>query len=307
METNMYTLLTDAIVDRCDNQDLRVQAQEVQLALTKKFARGKILFNWNGHHRNRIISPKLNFSTPGQTNTIERQIVPDILLQMMIKIAHAEDSEAWHRIKIWKEILGGRHNNWYHLNTKHDIRCYQCGASIQLLFNGMTIKSAEPCPYSKGHPSFHVDIDIPSGVMVFANGFDKLIHPSDQQLQNLNLYGIPEEAERMRWYSEQGVAYGFCGNSCPSIHRPKKYQGRKYLIGNNIKSRRVGSIVTDWWAWTITDLENARKLAQYIDQDNMIETKPGKYRVTQLFYRPEHNDYSNSERRNLFGKVEFLG
>lgn len=263
-------------------------------ALKLLFQSGKIEFDWNGHLNSRKTKPTKPQEYQYQFSCDfgpEECVIDDLRVLDIKKV----DFDAL------VEVLKNPGKKWVELGGVRPVdRCKECGQHFKFIFNGETIKVENSCRYPEGHPPFSVDIPVPSGVMVFANQFNIDIVRDGR-------CDVPSEVEASNAYAEQGVAQMFCGNSCPGVYLQ---EDGTYFVGNGgqykfkdgpevdipVPGKRVAGVCTDLWAWSMTDLDNAKRLedrdldSHYYDQ---VECKPGIYTVTQYFYTIDYDDYES--------------
>jgi hypothetical protein len=287
-------------------------------------AEGKIIFDFNGHFRNRQTQPKIPkdsyLPVPGGLFRSEEIFRDEVfhLLRVSFLRNHSGVSNAEKRIakklpcidpKLFEKKMISPGKKAMVIPTPYNLRqCSECGDKFVFTFNGRTVKVKDPCRYPDGAPPFTVTIPCPSGVLVFANYFHFAESSSVSHAECLaRVEGLKYET---RHYAKQGIAHAFCGNSCPGIFLN---QGNDYLIvgrqGENGEFpgyRKVAHVVTDLWAWSAVDLnllqkqvkkhrtkENGLSMKAF---DQRVRVKPGKYRVTQRIHTIDRDDRSRPQR-----------
>lgn len=274
---------------------------------------GAVKFDWNGHHKRRMTKPNApsSYSLDFRREFgLEEGILTDCIHGFM----HS-DLEAAKKIYALFDKPGK-----YLPFMKHtyNYACYQCGEDVQLGFNGKDVKALNKCKFPDGMPPICVNISVPSGKLVFVNYFDGVEPPTDNGRFN-GAAGYKLESEH---YAKFNIAYGACGNSCPSVLLNAKKD--KIIVGkqrydddddekivDGFKGyERVGGVITDLWAWSAADLQTAIKVGWAepapLDsfKDDVIEVVPGKYRVSQLFHRV---DYDNYKIKQKYATIERIG
>jgi hypothetical protein len=267
---------------------------------------GEITFDWNGHHKGRITAPSVPSSYRWEYRKnygYEETITDDLRLFTIGLGLHKGDEK---RVALLTDLLDYPGKRWAALNDVATLgTCRHCGRRYGtiggLLFDGKRIKMATGCPWPGGHPPICVDIPVPSGVMVFANGFRKMRPPDMDGFYRANISGIPEWKAEMEHYARQGMAYGYCGNTCPSVY----WIGRRrpWLAVGHYRLKSVAGVCTDLWAWTMADLGLLQKLGEPLDRCEQVKVCPGIYRVTQLYHMTDWDGHKGPE---LYAKIERL-
>lgn len=170
--------------------------------MLSKLQNSQINFDWNGHHK--------------YPHHYEMRLADKLRSHLLGDMCPG----AAKRTKLLKKLLDEPGKHTVKLNdvlSKWDT-CYECGESLcDLTFDGETIKCVNPCKHPDGAPPWEVTIPCPTGILVFANGFHASRDPHSDC--DNGAYGLKHEMEH---YAEQGIAYGFCGNTCPGIYINKK-------------------------------------------------------------------------------------
>jgi hypothetical protein len=126
-----------------------------------------------------------------------------------------------------------------------------------------------------------IAINIPSGKIAFGNDFRDLYCKERENFELNETLGLKLATE---FYGTLGLFHGFVGNSCPSLFQDKD----KITIGRCGKSKRqtvgligrkVGSISTDLWWYSLSDYDDY--VAKGGDPDiDVINVTPGRYVLT---------------------------
>ncbi len=202
----------------------------------------------------------------------------------------------------------------------HD--CPYCGERINYLFDGKTIIAKTECLYPGGMKEFSLELNCPSGKMVFANDLREWfkIHGS---------FNINNDVGQMlcsKSYEKVGMVHGFVGNSCPGVYQIsekelsisdheaeefwdesiKKYlpATEEYIKKTIPPGKRIGGICTDLWWYSIVDLDDFKirfldmggseeEFITYLkNRCDVASVKPGVYKITHYPNKEDWNDRS---------------
>lgn len=187
--------------------------------------------------------------------------------------------------------------------------CYTCGEEVEFETNGLTIQAKNPCPHPNGI-SLTFELNIPSGVMVVAN--DLRDHFNFEDDFNVNTaMGIVKTTKAME---KIGCAHAFVGNSSPGVYKTGENTFIVASSGYNEKTggekkpkgKRVATICTDLWWYSIVDWNEFKKRkcnGKY--QIDKVKVKPGVYRFSH-FYGTGQKFEKNFEKPSIFTKIEWL-
>lgn len=191
--------------------------------------------------------------------------------------------------------------------------CPECGQDIEWFFDGKRLSHGEPCPYPEGLPPYSVELDFPSGKMVFANDFRQFyedeLPEKERHLRDNGRYASKIVFDS---YGSIGMGHGYVGNSCPNVYRRK--DGR-VVIGNPgyiwgteangwedtelpLEGEEVGGICTDLWWYSVADAADLK--GRGLDFTNewvknnisIVEVEPGRYRLTHIAHTINMDDTS---------------
>lgn len=189
--------------------------------------------------------------------------------------------------------------------------CNNCGIEVlQWMFDGKKLTvQGEPCPHPDGLPPYTVEIDCPSGKLLFGNDFrteydPDLKHPDDGDLMGNGAY---HSWKVFQTYGAIGMGHGFVGNSCPTVWQHSKTKVGIWNIGHEPhkddrydgpeitpkEGKSIGSICTDLWWYSIVDLDDyiAHGGATELRHDCIAKVKPGRYRITHKAHTHDRDDY----------------
>ena len=268
----------------------------------QKLENGEITFDWNGHFLNRKNKPK--FPTSFNLDFRREYGIEESFYDYIILLVSDLRVDA-KRLDVMLDKPTGDSIQFRKLAAVG--MCVCCGDKMTLSFDGDTIKPITKCKYPNGHPPIEVYISVPSGKLVFENYFDGVKPPSDNYLTGA--LDLKHETEH---YAHQNIGYGACGNSCPGIFLKGKthiimgsqgYDDNDNIVDAHVGYKRVGGVTTDLWAWSATDIENAKKLG-WKKGGSVINVKPGTYKVTQLFHLVGY-DYEQRVAKK-FATIEFV-
>lgn len=154
--------------------------------------------------------------------------------------------------------------------------------------------------------AFSVDIDFPTGDMVFNDTYPDCFEHGD--FDGNTVAGVQECSEAM---AKQGLMYFFVGNSCPAVWK----EGDTIYVGSLPEDQwddRNGSICTDlWWASFVDpntvlnrDCDAQKEVDHMREKGGSLKVTPGTYRCTS-YYHLGGLDYSETEKQ-VFCKLELI-
>jgi hypothetical protein len=260
----------------------------LQDELKHKLRNNEILVNFNGHFAQKegpITLGESTFDTEHSWEWIYDKLLPSMAELFM---AHLYDSEATLPTIMKTETCG------------------ECGERVDIWWTGEMfeikphnrqrkyVADNSPCSESGGIKDYSVEIDVPSGRLVFANDFRRFVPEADKdRYVNYN----SEIKLTVQDYAESNMFHAFVGNSCPSVYvdmfdiinvgnmfDPDEEMGME----NFDLGKHKGSICTDLWWFSATDYEYLKKRGaeQDIDDDAIddwievsIDVEPGRYRM----------------------------
>jgi hypothetical protein len=178
---------------------------------------------------------------------------------------------------------------------------------------GDTYRPPGDCPNPDGIQMVW-EQDFPSGKILVGNDLRWLNRVPEGSLEGL--YGI---FESIRAYADVGMTVAFgIGNSCPAIYR----DGRDGLIvrPRGGKKKKLCSVCTDLWAYSMIDLEEGRRraLATGMTADGfdamlagsfvvVIKVPPGKYRFEHMREEDSSLTKSGWVEWSVFTRIKRIG
>jgi len=209
--------------------------------------------------------------------------------------------------------------------------CPWCGEKMQFAFDGKSIAANEKCKYPQGINSYSIELDIPSGKMIFANDLRNWFKVQG----NFNINHDIGCLLTTLAYEKVGMAHGFVSNTCPGVYKidnkslnisskcMEEYWDEKakewlpyddeHLAKNSIPGDYVGSICTDLWWYCIVDFDDfkyrfldmggsKKDFNKYIKKNcDVIDVSPGVYKVEHFPNRKE--DYTQA---HTYAKISWL-
>lgn len=171
--------------------------------------------------------------------------------------------------------------------------CSCCGLEeLSLETNGKVIRIAgASCPFPTGLPLTEWELNVPSGKIAVANDLREYfpLPYGEGEIPSINTQRGCRETTLA--YARIGMSHAFVGNTCPRIYKVFKQNQFKIASapsapfeGEKTKGRRVGSICTDLWWYSICDSDElAKRVAKFGDPEEFpavdyIKVKPGVYR-----------------------------
>jgi hypothetical protein len=247
--------------------------------LEERLHTGQVYFDWNGHYHSRMTQPVV---PPEYQWEYRRDFGPEERITDAL-------SHAWlagDLRPIGKALdKPGKPRPFNFPRYSSLPTCRECSLKLKdWTFDGTTLKCVTPCPHPNGHPAIEVEIDVPSGRLAFDNYFDFAEAPHECGYE-----GVPEFKWEMEHYAKQNIAHGFCGNTCPSVHKKRDsfIIGRPVYADEGVKAkgfpghRRIGGIITDAWTWEAID---ASKLPSGYKPEFVSKVTPGVYIVRQEYH-----------------------
>ncbi len=190
--------------------------------------------------------------------------------------------------------------------------CQYCDEIVQFSFDGSNLNTLSDCKYRGGIKEVTVELNVPSGKMVFANDLREYF----QVQGSFNINSQIGLMQTMKAYEKIGMIHGFVGNTCPHIYQrsqktlsisdtpiedfwdpaKNKYVSKtKAQIKNETpKGKVVGGICTDLWWYCIVDYEdlktrylatggNSKTFNKYLkNKCSVVDVKPGVYSIQHL-------------------------
>jgi len=178
--------------------------------------------------------------------------------------------------------------------------CHECGERVFTYFNGIAFMFAEAdsmrraesttdpvlrCKFDGGLKEYSVEVDVPSGRLVFANDFRDMMEETEDHYVNysVGIYNTVLDA------AKQGFLTAFVGNTCPSVMQ----DGDTLVIGNEghddddnvtdpLGGTYVDSICTDlWWFYAVDGDAYDNSTRGYKSEVEVdVNVTPGRYKMT---------------------------
>ena len=172
-------------------------------------------------------------------------------------------------------------------------RCGECGKEIKLMWDGKKVYAKSECEVLNGIKPWTIEINVPSGKLVFANDLRDLF-PNIKDYDINHKYGqkLSEEA-----YAKLGLFNIYVGNTCPDIYS----LDNKLIIGNVINYDtdkpypgyenviREGGVCTDVWDVSACDYDDymnrIKSEDNYLNNISVVTLKdgPGIYELTSYY------------------------
>lgn len=180
-----------------------------------------------------------------------------------------------------------------------DLRdCGTCGEHVQFELGeyGFAYTTTE-CQYPQGITTV-VEINVPSGRLICDDDLRDApqMEPSDDEQEEMASYNtVRGQAQMVEAYAKLGMAYGPCGNSCPSLFEvePGKYVVSTWNEDDEdgpdgpAPGKQVAWFCTDLWAFSMADYDAyVAAGGPPLDEQNqngtrsVIDVPPGRYRMT---------------------------
>ena len=188
-----------------------------------------------------------------------------------------------------------------------DLVCNHCGEPVELSVEEDMVVANTECSFPHGVPdSYSIDIDVPSGKLVFANDLRDFY----EWAPDFDINSLKGQMKSAMFYGDQGLGFGHIGNSCPSIFQ----DGRSIHIGNPgynddmdevidpIPGERVGGVATDVWSFSVADYDDLSERGWDSECYPTIKTKPGKYRLT--IYPHVNREKYDHKTKELFATIK---
>jgi hypothetical protein len=290
---------------------------ELTSAIIAGIKSGDIPIDWNGHHRNR------SFPTDDRDSMdyLEHQVYAAIDIRWIfgskepgfvdrVEAASPESPVA---------ITG----------FEHRMVCNECTNYLMMFYDGTCVRAAaigteslykkeipapdyQRCPYPDGFPEYGPVIEIPSGVVAFA---DVLIdHPMKEPGADR---GIEWARVATMNAGTVNIGYGFCGNTCPGVWVSDAKDEILIGAGAYVEETnedipipgfsQVGGICTDLWWWTLADvqvldeLENAGHETYQVD--GTAQVTPGRWKINQRYHL---EDRDNTASQMVFARLSLI-
>lgn len=203
------------------------------------------------------------------------------------------------------------------------MECYYCGEHFRYVFDGETFTAQTFCSQPGGIKKMFMELNVPSGKMVFANDLRRWFRIHGHYNVNNNI-GVLLTTKA---YEKVGMAHGFVSNTCPGVYQidartlsisgsasecywdneVKKYfpVSEEQIQKQTPLGKEVGGICTDLWWYSIVDFEDFKcrfldmggtlqEFNDYIeDRCDVVDVDSGVYTITH--YLISDNDQNIDE------------
>lgn len=305
------------------DNDRTLDVFKAQQIFKKAYGSGDIRFDTKGHFRNGANSFRL----------IER--VSESLWFLDRKKGLMSDEFA----DVFAVITGKlKRTKFVRMRPFHHEECTDCGRMVDFETNGKVVRAiGKPCKYPNGIPEYSVQIDVPSGELVFANDLRAFFPVYDYF--NVNLKSETKRCTEA--YSKEQCAHVYVGNSCPSVHRlderslvlgvyadgadgevwdekkedfvkiPEKEATKRRLPGEY-----VASVCTDLWWYSACDLSILKERFEHFNKNpeftwdqlmkhcDVVKVEPGRYEFSA---RKHLCDDSNFDEPAVYSRIRRVG
>lgn len=170
--------------------------------------------------------------------------------------------------------------------------CSICDKYYYLIYDGNKVVANKQCEFPGGISPWELEIDVPSGILVFKNDMRDLFEPCNISVNSV--IGIKRTEEH---YAKQGMFHVCVGNTCPSIVKlPNGNISVGYLdddnYDENIDGVKVGKICTDLWWFGACDYDDFVKRnhgkepgKNEFDREDVVNLPkgPGRYKLTSYY------------------------
>lgn len=218
--------------------------------------------------------------------------------------------EAHFHTKAMKEFRKKEGRDWpdyYKVNRRYLAECSVCGNPVSLQENeDGSYTATTACEFPTGVKPFEVELNVPSGKMVFGNDFRDLFEDVD-----FNVNAIAGTISTVKAFEKEGMLHILVGNSCPSVFQKGKTDlciSREYDEATDERKapgkgfKPVAWVCTDLWWVCAMDYEDYKKRckAKGVKVDEYqpckpLTVKPGKWVFT-------YNPMEGCEFTKCFGK-----
>ena len=182
------------------------------------------------------------------------------------------------------------------LQLGYDRRCYDCGERIEMTICGTSVTYTTKTGTCKSNKVFEVEIDFPTGEIVFADwpaNFSSLAREGLLPTKDYDVNLLIGRRQTTEGYAPYQIFHHSVGNTCPSwFYNPTTHEiqiGSSYdedtdgcVVPNGFEKK--GYFCTDlWWVTMIDKKYYDDKVALLANRSGEVETakiEPGRYRFT---------------------------
>lgn len=214
-----------------------------------------------------------------------------------------------------------KHKDGLLLCRSFDVECNECGERLNIRYDGKRLFTDSVCEIPGGLKPWTIELDVPSGKLVFENDFRNLFPEAEEDEHanvSVNLTKGVKLTEEM--YAKYGMFHCFVGNTCPGIY---KFPDGRVVIGSypdevynkdteeyepvdhGVDQYSVGSICTDLWWFSAMDHDEYVKRGGDFEKrgwvtPDVVEVEPGRYKLTSYYscrgYGEDANEYAVIEK-----------
>lgn len=291
--------------------------------LNHRFSQDLISINFNGHYRQSKVALQLSKFADNRDEDARRRWKSLLfgssgwlLVNMALLTALPATDDRGNKIS--GGISLENMNKWIigeeteYLHVPHSLTCFTCGRDLKMYFNGKILELTDTestndiCPYAGSDLTHTVELDIPSGEIVFGNDFRGMFedpeYPSIEIFHNRKKY--------VDFYADVGMFHAYIGNSCPTI-----FQEERGIItvanvdpdelGNLRFGKECGMITTDLWWFSAMDsaefIKGRLATEKHLSAiEARVKVAPGRYRMT-VYAGVEFDSYEP-----VYAKIELI-
>lgn len=170
------------------------------------------------------------------------------------------------------------------LHDTRELSCCNCDEPVAFMLDieKKTAVAQSVCQFSNGLPEYSVELDVPSGKLVFANDFRTFFggmrgEPRERGPRGSVNY-VAGQCAVAEHYASKGMFHITVGNTSPGIYKSgntitmaSRREGVKAKADEKDFGRKCGSICTDLWWYSAADYD---KLKECVEA--MLAAKPSK-------------------------------
>jgi len=197
-----------------------------------------------------------------------------------------------------RALNGGPPSEWVQLSFIERYRCPYCERRLKLMTNGKVLRfsDGEPCSRPEGLPHTDIELNVPSGKIVFGNDLRDWF-PSNRSSRTSTDGPLWQHGETLV-AAEVGLATGYVGNTCPGVYRMPDgsleiqrgiqeevwdAEARDWVPNDPeilaaFQGEEVASISTELWWYGAADLDEYTRREGDMSIVTVVGVPPGVYR-----------------------------